>query len=58
MTLALFAEWSEKFATWMLYFALFARIQSQARITSETRAMPWSFMTSSETRFAFGIAPA
>src|SRR5436305_1177678 len=50
----------------MLYFALFARMKSQALITSATVAWPWSFITSIENSSAFaaellveagGIAP-
>ena len=51
-------EWSEKFATRMPYFALLARIQSAAAMTSLVFAMPLSSMTSSETIFAVGAAPA
>ena len=58
MTLARFAECSEKFATLMLYVVLFARIQSVAFRTSDDGRLPWSFMTSSERMLAFGAAPA
>jgi hypothetical protein len=57
MMLDLLAEWSEKFATWMLYADLLARIQSHARTTSDTVDCPWSFMTSIDRRFAFGVVP-
>ena len=51
------AEWSEKFATRMLYLSLLARIHWHAAITSLVRAMPLSSMTSSETIGACGVAP-
>ena len=49
---------SEKFATLMLYLSLFARIHCAAAITSLVRAVPVSSMTSSETMFELGEAPA
>ena len=51
------AEWSEKFATRMLYLSLLARIHWAAAITSLVRATPLSSMTSSETIGACGVAP-
>ena len=51
-------EWSEKFATLMLYWALWSRIHWQAAMMSLVRPMPLSSMTSSETIFAVGAAPA
>ena len=50
-------ECSEKFATRIPYFALLARIQSAAAMTSLVFAIPWSSITSSETIFAVGAAP-
>ena len=50
-------ECSEKLATRIPYFDLFARIQSAAAMTSLVSAMPWSSMTSIETSFAVGAAP-
>ena len=50
-------ECREKFAMRIPYFALFARIQSAAAMTSLVRAIPWSSITSSETIFAPGAAP-
>ena len=57
MKLLFVAEWSEKFATRMLYLALLARIHWQPAITSLVRATPSSAMTSTFTRFACGVAP-
>ena len=50
-------ECSEKFATRIPYFALLARIQSAAAMTSLVFAMPWSSITSRDTSFALGAAP-
>ena len=57
MKLAGVAEWSEKFATLMLYLALLSRIHWQAAITSLVRATPSSSITSSEMMRACGVAP-
>ena len=51
-------ECSEKFATRMPYVSLFCRIQSAAPMTSRVMAMPLSSMTSIETSFEAGAAPA
>src|SRR3954464_7530795 len=51
-------ECSEKFATLMLYCALWSRIHWQALMMSLVRPMPESSITSIETRFAVGAAPA
>ncbi len=48
---------SEKLATRMLYCALFARIQSQAAITSLFEPLPEPSSTLIETIFARGSAP-
>ena len=52
------AECSEKLATPMLYFALFARIHWQAATTSLVIARPLSSMTRIETMGAPGAPPA
>src|SRR3954466_4355017 len=51
-------ECSEKFATLMLYCALWSRIHWQALMMSLVIPMPVSSSTSIETRFALGAAPA
>src|ERR671925_201539 len=51
------AECSEKFATPMLYLALFARIHWQAEMTSLVIARPWLSMTRIDTMGALGPAP-
>ena len=58
MKLLEFEACSEKFATLMLYLSLFAKIHCAAAITSLVRAVPVSSMTSSETMFERGEAPA
>ena len=52
------AEWSEKFATRMLYLLLLARIHWQALTTSLVIALPESSITRIDTIGAAGAAPA